>query len=213
MRLRLPRYETVVKTGSTDPVLYHYQPIVRSFLLKRLAMIVELMGHRRFERLLDGGCGGGIFLPELFARSTHLYATDIHDRMADVEAMAASNGVSVEMRRASIADTRYPAEFFDAVVVVSVLEFVPGLERAVEEIYRITKRGGSVFIGYPGSNPVVNLGYAAVRAPRSADVHRATFREIRRAVAANFEVQREIGFPRLIPRDHALYLACHAVRH
>ena len=210
--MQLPRRDTVTKTSPTDPVLYHYQPIVRRFLLKRLEMVLALMGDARFNRLLDGGCGGGIFLPELARRCTSLYATDVHGRIPDVRAMAAANGVAVDVRQASLADTGFDTGFFDSVVVVSVLEFVPDLEAAVAEVYRILRKGGSLFVGYPGANPVVRFGYAAIRAPRSEDVHQSTFREIRAALARRFEVRREIGFPAVLPRDYALYLACHAVR-
>jgi ubiquinone/menaquinone biosynthesis C-methylase UbiE len=171
------------------------------------------MGDRRFDRLLDGGCGGGIFLPELASRCASLHAIDVHDRLDDVREMARRNGVhNAEIRRASLHETGYASGAFDGVVVVSVLEFVPDLERAADELQRVTAPGGTVFVGFPGSNPFVRAGYAAIRAPRSSDVHHSRADDIRRALAARFRVEQEIRFPRLLPRSQALYFACRCVR-
>jgi ubiquinone/menaquinone biosynthesis C-methylase UbiE len=212
MRVLLPARDTVVKTGPTDPVLYHYQPVVRRFLLKRLQMILSLMGDAHFERLLDGGCGGGIFLPELARHCTTLYASDVHDQIPAVQAMAARNNVSAEIRQASLLGTGYPSDFFDAVVIGSVLEFVPDLGGAVDELRRIVKPGGSVFVGFPAANRFVRAGYAAIRAPRSSDVHHSQSDDIQRALASRFDVRREIRFPAWLPPQLSLYFACHCVR-
>lgn len=205
--LRLPHRSRVVLTGETDPVLRHYQPVVGYFMNKRLSMGIDLLGTRRFRRLLDAGYGGGIFLPELAARADELYGIDVHPHREAVERMAEAEGIRVQLRKASITDTGFPDGYFDGVVSISVLEFVEDLRGAMTELARITQPGGVVILGFPGENAVTALGYRLARTPDPRRVHRANYRAIVAEASRHLRLKRVLRFPSWMPDGVALFFA------
>src|SRR3990170_515027 len=83
--LRWPRREHIRPTHETDPLHFYYRWGIRGVFRKRLAMVVELLGGRRYDELLEVGFGSGIFLPELAARCRRLYGVDVHGNFHDVD--------------------------------------------------------------------------------------------------------------------------------
>lgn len=205
--IRIPNRSHVTMTGETDPIRYHYQPIIRYFMNKRLMMGAELLGGRRFRRLLDAGYGGGVFLPELASRADALYGIDLHPHVEAVQRMAVLEGVQVELRQGSICQTGFPDAFFDGVVSISVLEFVDDLDGAVDELARITAPGGTLVLGFPGENALTTAGYRLARTPDPRRVHRATYEDIFRAANRRFTQRRMVKFPAFAPDRLALFFA------
>ena len=211
-RLRLPKYCNVYKTGITDPVMYHYQPLVRYFMNKRLWLASQLLGDRRFMRLLDAGCGGGIFLPELARRCDKLHAIDVHDHLPEVRRMIEAEGVTAALQRASITETGFVDQFFDCVVCISVLEFLADVGIALDEIARIATPGACVVLGFPGDNILIDLGYYCIRAPKAQEVHKTVFREILAESQKRFSLVRVLRFPDWLPTSMSLYFVCELTR-
>lgn len=211
-RLVLPDRSRVFLTGETDPVLRHYQPLVSYFMNKRLTMALDLLGGRRFQRVLDAGYGGGIFLPELARRADELYGVDIHPHVSEVTRMAEGEGLSVRLKQASVCDTGFPDEFFDACVSVSVLEFVADVAGAIGELRRVTKPGGTLVLGFPGENVMTTAGYRLARTPDPDDVHHANYRDILNETARALRIVRVRRFPAAVPAWLALFFAVEAVR-
>jgi ubiquinone/menaquinone biosynthesis C-methylase UbiE len=206
--MKLPDPRQVVVTGPTDPIRYHYQPVINYFMKRRLAMALEILGGRRFHRLLDAGFGGGVFLPELADRADELYGIDIHDRVEDVQRMAEGEGIAVQLRRASVTATGYPDRFFDAVVCISVLEFIEDVDAAIRELARVTASGGVAVFGFPGENLLTSIGYRVARTPDPRVVHKADFRQILDATRKHFRLERLVGFPRAFPHWLTLFFVC-----
>lgn len=203
--MRLPDLAHVVMTGPTDPIRYHYQPVIRYFMNCRLAMALTLLAGRRFKRLLDAGFGGGVFLLELARHAEELHGIDIHDHVDEVRRMVALAGTSVRLRRASIVATGYPDAFFDGVVSISVLEFVDDLRGALAEIRRIVAPGGTIILGFPGENLWTRLGYLVARTPDPREVHRANYRMILAEAERELRPVRLLRFPAFLPPRSTLY--------
>jgi ubiquinone/menaquinone biosynthesis C-methylase UbiE len=100
------------------------------------------LGNQCYDKLLEVGTGSGIFLPELDRHCRQLYACDIHDNIQAVERLCQLTAIKAEVRRCPIEATGFPDNMFDAIVAVSVLEFVDDLERSIDEIRRILKPSG-----------------------------------------------------------------------
>lgn len=203
--MRLPDPVHVVMTGPTDPIRYHYQPLIRHFMNRRLAMALTLLGLRRFRRLLDAGFGGGVFLPELARRTDELHGVDIHNQIEDVKRTADLEGITVHLRRASVMATGYPDAFFDCVVCISVLEFIDNLPGAIAEIRRIAAPKGTIVLGFPGENFFTRLGYLLARTPDPRRVHRANYRMILAGACRYLKLVRLLRFPSFLPPRLALF--------
>jgi len=103
-------------------------------------------GNKIYAHLLETGTGSGIFLPELARHCEKLYASDIHPYFDNIENLLKQYNVeNFKVKSQSIQKTGYPDNFFDAIVAVSVLEFVDDLQAAITEIKRILKPDGMFF--------------------------------------------------------------------
>lgn len=145
-RLELPAQALLSKTGDVDYYNWNYKFPIKYIQLYRFKKIVELLGNRKYPFILEAGTGSGIFLPELSKHCDKLYACDIHNNFEQICTLCKEYGIKdFNFSTQSIDHTDFPDKYFDAIVAVSVLEFVPDVEKAVLEIKRILKNDG-VFI-------------------------------------------------------------------
>lgn len=205
MRLRLPDRRHIVVTGETDPIARHYQPLVGFFMNRRLRDALILLGDRRFGKLLDAGCGGGVFFPELARRCDELHGVDLHDYLDQVAAMARAEGIQVTLHRSDITHLDLPSDSFDCVVCISVLEFVKDVRAALGELARVARPGAPIIVGVPVEHVITRLGYRLARTPDPRAVHRSDYRAIMEAATTLLEVRRMRRFPVFVPLQWALY--------
>src|SRR3989304_3247532 len=114
--LRWPRREHIRPTHETDPLHFYYRWGIRGVFRKRLAMVVELLGDRRYDGPLEVGFGSGIFLPELAARCRRLYGVDVHGNFDLVEAMLGQEGIQATLVDCPVQKIAFEAGRFACVV-------------------------------------------------------------------------------------------------
>ena len=145
-KLFLPDIKLLKKTGDVDYYDWNYKFPIKYIQLYRFKRIVQLLGNEKYPVLLEAGTGSGIFLPELSNHCEHLYACDIHHEFDNIAKLCETyKSQNYNLSTQSIDNTNFRDESFDAVVAVSVLEFVPDIQKAVTEIKRILKKDG-IFI-------------------------------------------------------------------
>jgi SAM-dependent methyltransferase len=206
MRLRLPDRSRVEMTGPTDPICLHYRWPFRLLLNRRLTAALGLLNGHRFRRVLDAGVGGGVLLPELAVRCERLYGVDLHERLAVVAALARREAVGVGLCRSSITALPFADGAFDAVVCLSVLEFVAEYETAITELARVTAPGGSVVLGFPVTSWMTDLGYRLARTPDPRQVHQADHRALLAAADRHLRRRRLVTMPSGAPVEMALFV-------
>lgn len=146
MKMILPEARLLTKTGEVDYFDWNYKFPIKYIQLYRFKRIQQLLGTKKYPVLLEIGTGSGIFLPELSRHCEKLVACDIHSNFGHIPELMKHYGISqYEVGTQSIEKTTFPDKSFDAVVGVSVLEFVDNLQVAIDEIKRILKDDG-VFI-------------------------------------------------------------------
>jgi len=150
--------ELLVKTGPVDHADWNYHGMVARLQQHRFRMALAALGKRRYGRLLELGYGSGIFMPELSQRCDALYGLDIHAFTSEVAAALARVGVTAELTTGRAERLPYPSGYFDAVVSISALEFVPEVEVACREIGRLLAPGGVFVVVTPAYSPVVDWG-------------------------------------------------------
>jgi ubiquinone/menaquinone biosynthesis C-methylase UbiE len=143
MKIIIPDKSLLARTNDVDYFYWNYKFPIKYVQLYRFITITKLLGDRVYPRLLEVGTGSGIFLPELARHCEKLFACDIHPHFDKIDRLLKHYNISnYELKSQSIQDTDYPDNYFEAIVAVSVLEFVDDLQAALNEIKRILKKDG-----------------------------------------------------------------------
>jgi len=146
MNIFLPEKRFLTKTGVVDYYDWNYKFPIKYIEQYRFKRIIKLLGSKRYENLLEAGTGSGVFLPELSRHCENLFACDIHDYFDKIRNMLDFYKIeNYNLSYQNIEKTTFPSNYFDAIVAVSLLEFVGDLKSALQEIKRVLKSDG-VFI-------------------------------------------------------------------
>ena len=112
---------------------------------------VQRLGLRPGMRILDACCGSGasaIPAAEIAGRDGFVLGVDLAERLLDLgRTKAKARGLAnVEFRTADILDLGLPDADFDAVICVFGIFFVPEMEAAVRELWRLVRPRGQLAI-------------------------------------------------------------------
>jgi len=110
---------------------------------RRLALIAKY-APLEGRRILDAGCGVGMFVQKLQRSSAEVYGVELDAERA-VEAGRESPGIAC----ASVERLPFPDDTFDAVLSHEVLEHVADDRRAVAEAVRVLRPGGRLLVFVP----------------------------------------------------------------
>ena len=111
----------------------------------------ELFRQQGVKTVCDAACGFGAYTLALLSNGFAVKGFDISESAVEITAAGLKTfGYEPELKQASILDTGYPAASFDAVLAYSVLDHLgfSDAERAVTELFRITRPGGLVMLSF-----------------------------------------------------------------
>lgn len=113
-----------------------------------LSMLEKIRG----KKILDIGCGTGIYARILKRRGAKMFGIDISPNMIEI---ARSHVPDVDFRVGSVSKLPYKNGYFDIVFSAYVLHHFEDLDVAFSEISRVLK-GGGVYI-FSTTNPVAEV--------------------------------------------------------
>lgn len=120
----------------------------------------------RHRKLLEVGCGIGVDSVQLANRGFDVIAVDLTENALVVaKEFAAHRRVSIDFRLGDAERLDFPDETFDVVYSFGVLHHTPGIEKAVAEVHRVLKRGGTAHVMLYHRNSLVNLVHRLLRLP------------------------------------------------
>jgi 2-polyprenyl-3-methyl-5-hydroxy-6-metoxy-1,4-benzoquinol methylase len=125
--------------------------LVRSPLLRRAYHRVfgnplgTVLGKAR-GRVLDVGCGTGAMLKEMEASGLETYGVEPNPK-----AVQACLRKGLRVVEGTLENARYPAGYFDTIILSHVIEHVPSPRSTLGFLYPILKPGGRVFISCPNA--------------------------------------------------------------
>jgi ubiquinone/menaquinone biosynthesis C-methylase UbiE len=157
-----------------------------SFIAQK-RIVIEMLGGVR-GRLLEVGCGPAVMAPELAATGFEVCGIDVSTEMIR-RAGQRMAGHPLEKRcKFAVGDMerlQFPNAFFDAVLAMGVLEYLPSYAVALRETVRVLKPGGSAVFTVPNRA-------CAYRVARSAydTVRLAAKRALGRGKTSSFEPNR-----------------------
>lgn len=133
-------------------------------------LLLDLLRPRTEERILDAGCGTGVFTLDILAFGPRVTGLDISQPMLQRAAHRTQGypfrGVAGDMLFLPFED-----ECFDKTVSVTALEFVGDARGAVAELFRVTKKGGVIVV-----TTLNSLSPWAARRKKAADKGHSLFK-------------------------------------
>jgi SAM-dependent methyltransferase len=94
-------------------------------------------------RILDGGCGIGVFTRFYARKGFDVHAVDITSKAVSMTQKSLElYSLRAKVQVASVEELPFPENYFDYIVSNGVIHHTPNSEKAVEEFYRVLKPGG-----------------------------------------------------------------------
>lgn len=108
-------------------------------------LILDQLIPKPGEIILDAGCGTGVFTLDILLSGSQVVGLDISLPML-IQAVKKLKGLPFQMILADILNLPFPENSFDKVISVTALEFIEDVKGAVEELFRVTQKGGSIVV-------------------------------------------------------------------
>jgi 2-polyprenyl-3-methyl-5-hydroxy-6-metoxy-1,4-benzoquinol methylase len=153
-------------------------------------------------RILDVGCGSGVYLHILKKHGWDVYGVEMSAKAVGfaTEKMGLPN-----IRCGTLEEAKYPGEFFEVVLMSHVIEHLFDPVRTLHEINRILKKGGLLIITTPNIDSVNFKIFGKYWFPLETPRHLNLFE-----VSSMSKLFRETGFE-LVSRNYDMS-TCHLVR-
>jgi 2-polyprenyl-3-methyl-5-hydroxy-6-metoxy-1,4-benzoquinol methylase len=104
-------------------------------------------------RLLDIGCGVGIFAKMAQQRGWETHGVDISEEAVEI----ARSRAGVHAIAGTLTEARFPDRFFDVITLLDVFEHFPNPTVELEEIGRILKDDGLILLNTPNEKALLRL--------------------------------------------------------
>jgi 2-polyprenyl-3-methyl-5-hydroxy-6-metoxy-1,4-benzoquinol methylase len=115
-------------------------------------IISNTSNFKKAGRLLDIGCGYGVFLEQASEKGWDAYGVDLSESAVEY---AIAKGLNVT--KSTLFEKKYMDKEFDIVTMFYVLEHVSDPMKYLYEINRILKPNGLILIRIPNTTPIVRL--------------------------------------------------------
>ena len=113
---------------------------------------LTVLEPREGEQILDVGAGPGLLVADLAAvvgHTGHVTGVEISDSMLALARRRIESGPAadrVTLVKGDVAELPFPDASFDAATSTQVYEYVPDVDRALAELYRVLRPGGRALI-------------------------------------------------------------------
>lgn len=163
------------------PAYSHRNPVINWLFWQRLRKVMEhIQRPAMYERILDFGCGSGVMLPFLSYRSEQVTAMDVD--LIPLERVQAHIplALNIEVKDASkIGISDLPANSFDLIIALDVLEHVKDLPRTLNELLALLKQNGQLIVSGPTENILYQIGRKIAGPEYSGAYHERGIAEIK----------------------------------
>jgi ubiquinone/menaquinone biosynthesis C-methylase UbiE len=147
-----------------DPIRFYNYPVIGRIYRQRIELCLAEL--RPGQRILEVGFGSGVTFLNLNEKYREIHGLDLKADILKVSEVFKKIGLKVFLKNGNILSMPYPDDYFDSVLLISILEHLKPAEQAgaFSEIRRVLKKGGQVVYGVPAETPFMTnafriLGY------------------------------------------------------
>lgn len=163
------------------PAYSHRNPLINWLFWQRLRKVMEhIQRPILYEHILDFGCGSGVMLPYLSQISSKVVAMDVDLLPLEQVQSHISLPSNIEIKdaiKSSITDL--PANSFDLIMALDVLEHVKDLPRTLKELLALLKPHGQLIVSGPTENILYQIGRKIAGPEYSGAYHERGIAEIK----------------------------------
>jgi len=108
-------------------------------------LIISLLRPKKGDKILDAGCGTGVFTDDILEQGAPVFGIDISLPMI-TRAEEKLESCRFFPALGTMICLPFAENTFDKAVSITALEFIEDGRKAVEELFRVTKKGGTVLV-------------------------------------------------------------------
>jgi SAM-dependent methyltransferase len=112
-------------------------------------LILEIAGDAPLGRVLDAGCGTGLYTREWLPRATQVDAFDFQQSCIDRLTRRLAGEQNLTLKQGSATEIPFPDATYDLVTHIEVLEHIEDDKKVVSELWRVLKPGGRLILSVP----------------------------------------------------------------
>lgn len=163
------------------PAYSHRNPVINWLFWQRLRKVMDhIQSAAPYANILDFGCGSGVMLPYLSSISKHVTAMDVDLLPIQSVQKYIPLPQNVDVKDATqIAVSDLPANSFDLIIALDVLEHVHDLPQTLRELLALLKPGGGLIVSGPTENILYRLGRKVAGPEYSGAYHERGIAEIK----------------------------------
>lgn len=108
----------------------------------------KLFKVKKGMKILDVGCGTGNFSIKLAKMGCKVIGIDISEEMLNIaKEKAKKEALDIQFYKMDVYDLKFEDEYFDGVFSMAAFEFIKEPDKALNEIFRVIKKGGQILVG------------------------------------------------------------------
>ena len=108
-------------------------------------IILSFLNPEKGQKILDAGCGTGLFTVEILKKQAKVVGLELSLPML-LRAGERATGAHFNRIQGDMLQLPFIDECFDKTVSITAIEFIKDVEGAVRELFRVTRRGGTVIV-------------------------------------------------------------------
>ena len=108
-------------------------------------LIISLLKPQQRDKILDVGCGTGVFTVDILEQGALVFGIDISLPML-TRAGEKLEGYPFFKALGTMVCLPFADSTFDKVVSITALEFIEDGGKALQELFRVTKKGGTILV-------------------------------------------------------------------